>query len=68
MELRVITENDTVTHVALKGRLDVIGTNDIDLSFTAAAAKGKPMVVDISEVAYLSSMGLRMLLSVAGAL
>lgn len=66
MELCVITENDEITHLALKGRLDLLGVNAVDLSFTAhAASRRKPTVVDLSELVYISSMGLRMFITVA---
>ena len=66
MELRVITENDSITHIALKGRLDMMGVNTVELAFTAhAAARRKPTIVDLSELEYISSIGLRMFITVA---
>jgi len=53
-----------VRKVTLKGRLDTAGVDMIETRFGAAiAAAGKNTVVDISEVTFLASMGIRMLIA-----
>jgi anti-sigma B factor antagonist len=54
-----------VTKVALSGRLDIEGAQAIDMRFNVLAGSKKAVVVDLSGVTFLASMGLRTLL-VAG--
>ncbi|HTB62437.1 MAG TPA: STAS domain-containing protein [Opitutales bacterium] len=69
MELKIIRSDDLATHVALVGKLDLAGVQQIEMKFTAGvAARGKPAVVDLSETTYLASLGLRILLTTARAL
>ncbi|MEE4330027.1 MAG: STAS domain-containing protein [Wenzhouxiangella sp.] len=66
MEFEIIEQTDELTHVALRGRLDTLGTDQVELKFTATVAPaGNNTIVDISELTFLASMGIRMLLSVA---
>jgi anti-sigma B factor antagonist len=58
-----------IKYVTLKGRLDRIGTNEIDNTFTFQIATTKaPVIIDLSEVEFLASIGIRLLLSNARAL
>ena len=57
MQLDVLAQEDTFHHVALRGRLDA--------DFNNALSTSKHAFVDLSEVTFLSSMGVRMLLSMA---
>lgn len=70
MELRVLsTPDDDVTRVALTGRLDLQGTGEIELAFTGqTATKRRAAIVDLGEVSFLASMGMRLLVQVAKAL
>ena len=69
MELKIIRSDDQATHVALIGKLDLAGVQQIEMKFiTSVATRAKPAVVDLSETTYLASLGLRMLLSSARAL
>jgi anti-sigma B factor antagonist len=69
MELRVITADDAYTHLALSGKLDILGVGEIENKFIGyTAARKKSAVVDISGVTFLGSMGLRIFLSSAKAL
>ena len=51
-----------VTLAALRGRLDVAGASAIELKFSATARARKALVVDLSEVGFVASMGMRLLL------
>ena len=63
MELRKIRQDGELTHVALVGRLDVPGVQSIEDTFIEQTAnRGKPTLVDLSEVTFIGSTGLRMLL------
>lgn len=65
MEMQV-SDIGGVTHAKLIGRLDANGADAISLKFTAGvAATGKPAVVDLSEVSFVASLGLRLLISTA---
>ena len=58
------TDVDGVRKVSLAGRLDSAGVDLIETRFGAViVAGGKPTVVDMAEVAFLASLGVRMLLS-----
>ena len=55
--------------IFLKGRLDIAGTQAIDLEFTVlTSAKKKSVMVDLSEMDFISSIGIRLLLTNAKAL
>src|SRR5436305_1130268 len=51
-----------VTKVRLKGRLDIAGAAEIDLRFNALAGAQRAVIVDLSMVDFLASMGLRTLI------
>ena len=68
MELKVIKADGDYTHVALCGRLDIDGVTSVEMNFTnVVSAKGKPAIVDMTEVSFIASLGMRMLLSAAKA-
>src|SRR5262245_46047037 len=69
MELTIKNQTDQITHLGLRGRLDAAGVGEIELKFTShTVPRGKPLLLDMSEVTFLCSLGLRMLLTVAKAL
>ncbi len=64
--LCVLHATDTLTHVELIGALDVASTRSIELKFTAStAARHRPLIVDMSQVTFLASTGIGMLVQVA---
>ena len=69
MELKVIKADGDYTHVALSGRLDIDGVTSLEEKFThVVSEKGKPAIVDMTEVGFIASLGMRMLLNAAKAL
>lgn len=52
----------TVTHVRLIGRLDIAGAQAIDLHFNVLIGSSSSLIVDLSEVDFIASMGLRTLM------
>jgi len=69
MELEIKNQSDQITHLALRGRLDTAGVGEVEVGFTAhTVPRAKPLLLDMSGVTFLSSLGLRMLLTVAKAL
>ena len=66
MELKIIPTESAYTHVALSGRLDIDGVKAVELEFTSAVAgTAQSAIVDITEVSFIASLGMRMLLSAA---
>ena len=50
--------------VYLKGRLDIAGTQSVDLKFTTlTSTRREPVMVDLSEVDFISSIGMRLLVA-----
>ncbi|MDP3819965.1 MAG: STAS domain-containing protein [Burkholderiales bacterium] len=69
MDLTVTELEGPVTCVRLAGRLDAAGAEQIGLRFTASVVAGKtPAIVDLAEVSFVASMGLRLLISNARSL
>ena len=69
MELTTEQLPDGVEKIALAGRMDSAGTQEIDLRFTAlTATRAALIVVDLSQVSFLASIGIRSLLLSARAL
>lgn len=69
MQLNVIDSNDDYTHIALVGKLDIMGVGEVENKFVGyTVARKKSAVVDLSGVTFLGSMGLRIFLSAAKAL
>lgn len=51
-----------ILKITLVGRLDVQGADEIDLRFAGLAARQKALIVDMREVSFLASIGIRTLL------
>ena len=65
-EIVVIEANDTLTHVALRGRLDLTGVEKVEYELVEhTVARRKPAIVDISAVDVLASIGVGLLIKVA---
>lgn len=63
------SEDAGVTIITLAGRLDTMGVSSIEMAFTAMAVPtGRPVVVDLSGVSFLASLGVRLFISTARAL
>ena len=54
-----------VTKVTLSGRIDFAGAQAIDAPMKAVAAASKSVVIDLSGVEFIASMGLRILIMCA---
>lgn len=66
MELQNIEAGDRITHVALVGKLDMAGVDAIGDEFQGAVAgRGNPAIVDLSQVDFMASMGMGMLVNAA---
>ncbi len=66
VEMEVTGLDDGLTKVTLSGRLDTPGVDRIEARFVAAVVPdGKSAIVDVSRVAFVGSMGIRMFITVA---
>jgi anti-anti-sigma factor len=69
MQITQIRLDDEVTHLALAGRLDAAGLQGNDLKFTGfTAARRKPTLVDLSQVEFIASLGVGLLINCAKSL
>jgi anti-sigma B factor antagonist len=69
MELKEIHLDDHITHLALIGKLDVAGLHAVDVKFHGyTAARRRPTLVDLSQVEFISSLGMGMFVSCAQSL
>ena len=69
MEMNLVKADEDYTHIELTGRVDLQGIGDLDLEFTKqVVTRKKPVLVDISGVDFMASIGLRMLITVAKSL
>jgi anti-anti-sigma factor len=65
MEIKDLNPNQEYTHIAMSGSLDIAGVQGIELEFSKLSASGKSVVIDMSDVSFVASLGMRMLLSAA---
>ncbi len=56
-----------ITRIVLSGDLDARGSGEIDVQFSAVAASRPKVVVDLTQVAFLASIGIRTLMLAAKA-
>ena len=69
MELNVLRADDSITHVVMLGRLDIEGVNRIADPFVfATAARRRATLVDLSQVTFVASLGMSLLIGAAKAL
>ncbi|NCD34500.1 MAG: anti-sigma factor antagonist [Spartobacteria bacterium] len=63
MEYKLIDTKEQLTQVKLCGRMDVLGVKQVENAFTEhIATPGKPCIIDMENVSFLSSLGLRLIL------
>jgi anti-sigma B factor antagonist len=69
MELQYSELENNVRLIKLVGRLDILGVNSVDVKFAGYCSGESPRVlVDLSGVEYLASIGIRLLTSNAKSL
>jgi anti-anti-sigma factor len=61
MDMQVEELDGGVTNVVLRGRLDTVGAGIIDLKFNVIAGSKRAIIVDLSGVDFLASLGIRVL-------
>ncbi len=66
MRLKIIRSEESLTHIALIGRLDVQGVGEVQFEFLhQTTSLPRRTMVDLSEVTYVASLGISMLVSAA---
>lgn len=69
MELKIVRTDRGLTHIALAGKLDVAGEKEIGDEFRhLIESRNTSFLVDMSQVTYLASLGIRLLFAGAKAL
>ena len=68
MKLDVVELDNQITKVVLAGRMDIEGAQAIDLKFNVIAGSRKKVIVDMSEVSFIASIGIRTLVMGAKAI
>lgn len=63
MELQTI-QTDDITTIAVKGRLDTVTSQEFDSSVSQLNLTSGDVVIDCAEMEYISSAGLRSLITV----
>ena len=61
MEMQVTAISPVSARIVLTGRLDLAGSAKIDLPFNAAAGSNRNILVDMSGVTFVASIGIRTL-------
>jgi anti-sigma B factor antagonist len=59
MPIAIEDLDGTVTKVVLSGRIDIAGAHEIDMPMSIVAGTKRAVVIDLSKVEFLASMGLR---------
>jgi anti-anti-sigma factor len=66
MEIQIDASNPDLRHVRLTGRLDSAGVGRVDTRFLAATAgSGRDSIADLTGVAFIASLGIRLLVEAA---
>jgi anti-anti-sigma factor len=60
MDLSVQELDNGITIVALRGRLDTVWAGEMEASFNTIAGAKRSVVLDLSGVSFLGSLGMRM--------
>jgi anti-anti-sigma factor len=65
MKMTVLERHDHITHIALSGRLDTTGAEDINQQLSALVAAGKrSAIIDLSDIEFLASRGIGLLFDI----
>ncbi len=69
IELVVIPRSDDISHVQLVGRLDMLAMKEVDVQFHGeTAARNQSAIVDLSQLEFITSLGIGMLFGCAKSL
>jgi anti-sigma B factor antagonist len=62
MDMTINQADDEITRVDLDGRFDIQGAEEVDARFGELAESSKAMIVDLSKVTFIASLGIRTLM------
>jgi len=65
MDMNVTEDAYGVIHVALDGRFDIEGSRQVDGPITEIAKRAKILIIDLSKVSFIASLGVRTLMTSA---
>lgn len=68
MDMTVTRADNDIAHVALDGRFDIQGAQEVDSRFVELADSSRAMIVNLSKVSFIASLGVRTLMLSAKAL
>ena len=64
MKMTILERDDNITHVVLSGRLDATAEQEIAAQFVeATSARDQPAIIDLSEIDFLASRGIGLLVA-----
>lgn len=64
MALEIVPMDATTTRLVLHGRLDALGCERVGTAFTAAASRAAgDVLIDLTRLEYIGSLGIRLLIS-----
>jgi len=58
-----VDQSKSIRRIALEGRLDAAGVQIAETEFNATVGSGPNVIVDLSKVPFIASLGIRMLVS-----
>ncbi len=68
MKLDVVELDNQIIKVVLSGKLDIAGAQSVENQFNAVTSSQKNVVIDLSGVSFLASMGIRTIVMSAKAI
>ena len=68
-DINYVDVSENFRRISISGRLDILGSDSIALKFTSlSVATGQRVIVDLTAVSFLASIGIRSIISNAKAL
>ncbi|MGO9544349.1 MAG: STAS domain-containing protein [Rhodomicrobium sp.] len=68
MNLETVELDNGITKIVLSGRMDIEGASAADLKFSVIAGAKKKVAVDLTDVSFMASLGIRTLMISAKAM
>jgi anti-anti-sigma factor len=68
MNLDTVQLENGITKVVLSGRMDIESTTAVDLKFSVIEGAKKKVIVDLTDVSFMASLGIRTLILGANAM
>ncbi len=62
MKIDILNEDNGITRVVLAGRMDIEGATATDMQFSIIAGSKKKVIVDLTSVDFMASLGMRTLI------